>query len=64
VQGVYCLPSRVPQPTPRTWRVRDYMAKNGSSWRRLNGRTETPDHHWDEVVPVSDWYAVTEVSDE
>jgi hypothetical protein len=61
VQGVYCLPSRVPKPKPRTWRVRDYMVRNGAAWVRFSGRTEPPVVEWDEVVPVSDWYTVTEV---
>jgi hypothetical protein len=64
VQGVYCLPSRVPQPKPRTWKVRDYMVRNGAAWVRFDGRTKPPVTWWDDVVPVSDWYTVTEVSDE
>jgi hypothetical protein len=64
VQGVYCLPSRVPNQKPRTWRVRDYMVKNGAAWVRFDGRTEPPVTEWDDVVPVSDWYTVTEVSDD
>jgi hypothetical protein len=63
VQGVYCLPSRFPQPKPRTWRVRDYMAKNGDAWLRLDGRVKPPSDSWDEVVPVTGWYTVTEVTD-
>jgi hypothetical protein len=64
VQGVYCLPSMLPKPKPRTWRVRDYMAKNGDAWLRLDGRVKPPSDSWDEVAPVSDWYTVTEVIDE
>jgi hypothetical protein len=64
VQGVYCLPSRVPKPKLRTWRVRDYMVKNGDTWIRFDGRKEPPVTEWDDVVPVSDWYTVTEVSDD
>jgi hypothetical protein len=64
VQGVFCLPSRLPQPKPRRWRVRDYMVKNGAAWVRFDGRTEPPVTEWDDVVPVSDWYTVTEVIDE
>jgi hypothetical protein len=64
VQGVYCLPSRIPKPKPRTSRVRDYMVRNGAAWVRFDGRTEPPVMEWDDVVPVSDWYTVTEVSDD
>jgi hypothetical protein len=65
VQGVYCLPSRVPNQKPRTWRVRDYMYRNfGGEWFHAVGLPKPPGDAWDEVVPVSDWYTVTEVIDE
>jgi hypothetical protein len=64
VQGVYCLPSRVPKPKPRTWRVRDYMYRNvDGEWFHAVGTLKPPSETWDEVVPVSDWYTVTEVTE-
>jgi hypothetical protein len=64
VLGVYCLPPMLPKPLPRTWKVRDYMVRNGDTWIRFVGRTKPPSEHWDKVVPVSDWYTMTEVIDD
>jgi len=63
----YCRPEDIPapKPEPRKWRVRDYMATNNNGWAFVTrADSYAMSRYFDKYIPVSDWYEVTEVTDE